>query len=257
MGLLRKAGKIRARLSESGVDIGSKTSVDVLYDLIIKNGRLSFEEASKKLNVSQDDIENIAKVLERDNLVSIHYPVFGTPEIRKKDYVAKGNGSMNHKLLIVVGAVVVIVALFLFALREDTVPRQQAPELRKAEAAPLNDNGSKGSIVKAVTLGTAFSGSGQYKCDFEKAGVKAVYYIIDKKMRIETMVDNKLNTVVVVDGYTYTYLDSKDAWAKVKTPSSTTVPGSGKIPSGSGIEFNCYNANIEESQFTIDGAKII
>jgi hypothetical protein len=84
-----------------------------------------------------------------------------------------------------------------------------------------------------------------------------VYYIIGTKMRIETMIDNKLNTVVVMDGFTYTYLDSKSLWAKVKTPSSTTVPGSGKIPSGSGIEFSCYNANIEESQFTIDGTKII
>ncbi|ODS42664.1 MAG: hypothetical protein MSIBF_05010 [Candidatus Altiarchaeales archaeon IMC4] len=62
-----------------------KTSIDALYELVKKYKQVKINEALvRKLSVSKVQIEEWAMILEEHNLLELHYPTFGEPEIRFK-----------------------------------------------------------------------------------------------------------------------------------------------------------------------------
>jgi len=60
-----------------------KTTIDELYELVKENKVVKLNDAlAKKLNVSRSQIESWAVILEEHNLIELHYPAIGEPEIR-------------------------------------------------------------------------------------------------------------------------------------------------------------------------------
>ena len=60
------------------------TSIDQLYNMVQKYKRLRINDAlARKLRVKRSQIEGWAMILEEHNLIELHYPTIGEPEIRK------------------------------------------------------------------------------------------------------------------------------------------------------------------------------
>ncbi len=86
MALMKRISQITSKKpSENVIDAGKvETPIDRLYKLVEKYKRLRIDnELAQKLNVSRAQIENWAMILEEHNLVELHYPAIGEPEIRK------------------------------------------------------------------------------------------------------------------------------------------------------------------------------
>jgi hypothetical protein len=63
-----------------------ETTIDHLYQIVQKQGKLKIDDnLSTHLGVPRPQIESWALILEEHNLVELHYPAIGEPEIRKKD----------------------------------------------------------------------------------------------------------------------------------------------------------------------------
>lgn len=61
-----------------------ETTIDKLYELILDKGSVRIgDEVSRKLKVPKSQIEEWAMILEEHNLVELHYPAIGEPELRK------------------------------------------------------------------------------------------------------------------------------------------------------------------------------
>lgn len=238
----------------------SQTNLDKVYHLVQTSGSVSLRNIPKILGISLDEAEKYARILSKDNLILLIYPAIGSPELRKKDYIKKekvGNllkSNIFKSKKIMVFVVILVVAFFgTFAFTSIFKDGEIAPHIE----FPTIIESEKQETGKEVTLGTAFSGKGDYKCEFEKDKITAVYYIKDDKMRVETLVNGKNSIVIVRKDYTYTYLDTSDAWTKVKTLEDTVTPGSGKVPIGMGISISCFEAEIDDGQFEIDEENII
>ncbi|RLI98243.1 MAG: hypothetical protein DRO99_01165 [Candidatus Aenigmatarchaeota archaeon] len=61
-----------------------ETDVDKLYEMINKEGRISVEDAAKRLNVPAGSIEEWGRVLEEHGLAKVHYPAIGKPVLMAK-----------------------------------------------------------------------------------------------------------------------------------------------------------------------------
>lgn len=84
---------VRTRLHESPVDptheihidhpagLG-RTDLDVLYDLLKKEKKISLPKIQKLFGVSEEIVEHWCKTLESGNLAEVHYPRLGEPELR-------------------------------------------------------------------------------------------------------------------------------------------------------------------------------
>lgn len=59
-----------------------KTDLDVLYDLLKEEKRLSLSTIAKTFAVSNEVVESWCKILESGNLGEVHYPRLGEPELR-------------------------------------------------------------------------------------------------------------------------------------------------------------------------------
>ena len=62
----------------------TKTPIDDLFELVMKDGRVKITDAAKKFGVFEARIEEWAKILEDHGLIEIHYSAMGKPELRKK-----------------------------------------------------------------------------------------------------------------------------------------------------------------------------
>lgn len=60
----------------------SKTDLDVLYDLLKQNKKLSLSYIQKTFHVDKDIVESWCRILESGNLAEVHYPHIGEPELR-------------------------------------------------------------------------------------------------------------------------------------------------------------------------------
>ena len=60
------------------------TSIDELFELVMRNGKIKLNTAARRLGVKKNQVEEWAKILEEHGLIDIHYPPFGEPELRKK-----------------------------------------------------------------------------------------------------------------------------------------------------------------------------
>lgn len=61
-----------------------ETDIDSLYRIIEKFKKVKISEVKKVFNISSEKAEEWAKILEEHNLVELHYPAFGEPEIKWK-----------------------------------------------------------------------------------------------------------------------------------------------------------------------------
>ena len=74
------------RRNEGRVKDASKveTSIDRLYQLVQRYEKVRInDKLARKLDVNRSQIENWAVILEEHDLVELHYPAIGEPEIRK------------------------------------------------------------------------------------------------------------------------------------------------------------------------------
>ncbi|MEA3255652.1 MAG: hypothetical protein U9Q22_07435, partial [Candidatus Altiarchaeota archaeon] len=61
-----------------------ETSIDRLYQLVQRYEKVRIDnKLARRLGVSRSQIENWAVILEEHDLVELHYPAIGEPEIRK------------------------------------------------------------------------------------------------------------------------------------------------------------------------------
>lgn len=91
----KDAAKESPTLEKYG-DEGMKveTNIDRLFNLAQKHGRLKInDELAKKLGVTRTQLEEWAMILEEHNLLELHYPTIGEPEIKcsvkDKDHAEK------------------------------------------------------------------------------------------------------------------------------------------------------------------------
>lgn len=61
-----------------------ETDIDKLYNLVQKYKAVKFSEVAKLFGINNTKAEQWAKILESHELVEIHYPAFGEPQIRWK-----------------------------------------------------------------------------------------------------------------------------------------------------------------------------
>ena len=79
---LEKEAKAPIKKIVEGMKV--KTTIDKLYELIIAKDVVRInDELSKEIGVSKTQIEEWAMILEEHNLVELHYPAIGEPEIKK------------------------------------------------------------------------------------------------------------------------------------------------------------------------------
>jgi len=62
--------------------IGSE--IDTLLEIIQKRREITIDELVKELNLKQNHIENLAKILEKRGLIRIDYTIFGSPILKVK-----------------------------------------------------------------------------------------------------------------------------------------------------------------------------
>ncbi len=58
-----------------------QTDLDRLYQILVERGKISFNEITKAFNVTKEQAEEWGKILKEQDLVTIHYPPFGEPEL--------------------------------------------------------------------------------------------------------------------------------------------------------------------------------
>ncbi|MBI5061053.1 MAG: hypothetical protein HZB67_01965 [Candidatus Aenigmarchaeota archaeon] len=79
---LAEAKKSKSQTPEEPASL--KTTVDELYDIIVKTKGIRLDHAAKKFHVPEAKIEEWAKILEENGLIEIHYPPIGKPTLMKK-----------------------------------------------------------------------------------------------------------------------------------------------------------------------------
>jgi hypothetical protein len=62
----------------------AETDLDILYNTLKINDKITVEDISKKFNISKEKALDWAKILENHDLVDIDYPLFTSPEIKLK-----------------------------------------------------------------------------------------------------------------------------------------------------------------------------
>lgn len=61
---------------------GITTEIDDMLQMVSEKRKIKIDRMAKSLKVSEDQIQDWAKILEEQGLVRIHYPAIGKPEIR-------------------------------------------------------------------------------------------------------------------------------------------------------------------------------
>lgn len=61
-----------------------ETDIDDVLKIVERKGAISIDEVKKRLMLSEDKIDEWGKILEKHELLELHYPTFGKPKLRKK-----------------------------------------------------------------------------------------------------------------------------------------------------------------------------
>jgi CBS-domain-containing membrane protein len=61
-----------------------ETDIDTVLDMVEQAGSISILEISERMTIHEDRIEDWAKTMEKEGLLEIFYPAFGSPVLRKK-----------------------------------------------------------------------------------------------------------------------------------------------------------------------------
>jgi|GEM_PF-210299 len=80
--LLTKLIKDRRRLVKGMTTI--ETDIDSVLDIVEKEGSIGILKIKEKLMIEEDKIEEWAKILEKEGLIELYYPAFGSPILRKR-----------------------------------------------------------------------------------------------------------------------------------------------------------------------------
>lgn len=62
-----------------------ETKIDEILNLINKEEKITFQDLATKTNLTNEQIENWLKILQKNNLILTHYPVIGKPFATKFD----------------------------------------------------------------------------------------------------------------------------------------------------------------------------
>ena len=71
-------------IAKAARDDMASTPLDKLYEYISSHEKVKINEAARQFEVSEEQIEDWARILEARSLIEIYYPAFGKPELRKK-----------------------------------------------------------------------------------------------------------------------------------------------------------------------------
>jgi len=100
-----------------------QTNLDKLYDLIEKEGKISLKETSKKLNLPITQVEEWTKVLNKQEMINIHYPLIGSIILtrkgffeKKKDETIKKKPKKKLKIILIILTVLIFISLLLFII---------------------------------------------------------------------------------------------------------------------------------------------
>ena len=88
--VVRKAEKARDEIeymhsiAKAATVDNVSTPLDKLYEYVSSHGKVKINEAAAQFDVTEEQIEDWARILEARDLVELYYPTFGKTEIRKK-----------------------------------------------------------------------------------------------------------------------------------------------------------------------------
>ncbi len=80
-----------------------ETDIDKLFNLVKRRRSITLSAAAKELGKTDKDIAEWGGILEKHKLVTLHYPIFGDPELRivekkkKEIFAEKGKGIVQEK----------------------------------------------------------------------------------------------------------------------------------------------------------------
>ena len=60
-----------------------ETDFDVLYKLVLQKSKMKISEVAKTFKIDKKKAEEWVTILDEHDLIKIHYPAMGEPEIRK------------------------------------------------------------------------------------------------------------------------------------------------------------------------------
>ena len=81
------------RTTPKSIHLGTyETEIDAVYKEVKEKGKIRIDEIAKKWNVASELVQEWAKILEEHKLVQIHYPAFGSPELRMYEEKKSGEG---------------------------------------------------------------------------------------------------------------------------------------------------------------------
>ena len=108
-----------------------ETNIDQLHEIVENEGKISLKQLSEKLKLPIKQVEEWAKVLNKQKMMDIHYPLVGSIVLTKKGFVEKTKGKKgkeitkevsekpkkkSKKKLIILILILAVVLIFIFLL---------------------------------------------------------------------------------------------------------------------------------------------
>lgn len=59
------------------------TNLDILLDIVMTMGKVRIDDVARALRLDEKVVEELARILEENSLISVHYPAFGKIELRR------------------------------------------------------------------------------------------------------------------------------------------------------------------------------
>ena len=105
----------------SAKDVKIETDLDKAYYEVLKNKRIEIRKLAEKLKVPIEKAEEWAKLLDKQGLVSIHYPAIGHAEARavenKKRKKEKNKNPFLRLLIFAFIAILIVFGLIFAVIR--------------------------------------------------------------------------------------------------------------------------------------------
>lgn len=128
MGLVKKEGKKKritqpAKKSKKPVVV-YETKIDDILKYINQEEKITFDDLSVEVDLSVEEIETWLKILEKQGLVHLNYPLMGKPYATKKGHtdaveeiLHQDNKNRNLLLFGIASAITIILSYYIFFIR--------------------------------------------------------------------------------------------------------------------------------------------
>ena len=101
-----------------------RTTLDKLYETIERKGKISLKELSQELNLPIKQVEEWARILNKEEMIDIQYPLVGNIKLMKKGFAEKTkkqktkekSKKRSKKKIIILAILISIVFIFLILL---------------------------------------------------------------------------------------------------------------------------------------------